>query len=850
MPTRLLTRHGVAVGEANGTVHVMAKGDSPTTMPAKQFDQLSSPTLPGPAATSAPGRLWAANLAAQAGAIKGNWSAPVIAAAAQQLAVSSLGARRAAALDAIALNQSSIVDSLQLSAWEISWYRAWTADAGGDVPGLLRWLETLPPTGYTMRINLLVRRASALLADPALAARAAALVLPFAAILPDAWALARALRAPSHDDPIGLPAYAGEVARVGGPAYASIEPIAEAIRHRQRLPQMPATAGPRLRAFDAYLAGQSGTSLDAAVDQLVPLPRVLLDDLITARSLTQLPGGRQPWSAEVTAYVRCRLDPGGADLAELRAAGFTAELARRFFLTGDTDELARLPEDDPDVRHYRALYALRTLGAAEEAGNLRPAARSILALAERLRSATAEHSQEAPAEFAADPSVWPLVQEAALRGGVTVSQDVRSRYPEFADWLELCGTQRLVFEGRWDEVIAAGRRVAAASGLESIRDEAENMVAFAEWQLGRPVEALQVLEDALRGEFTTGLVVNAALVAAEQGSLTALPYLDRAMRLSTDPRVRQGALSQAIGLWLQDDDVQDYPPQLAKMVHDALSAPQPDTDFHRTLLILSVNNDYGWLADASPHAEGKAQSDAVRYFRTRARVLSIKYKETLKDVAELLVALWPSHPDWVEREKTWMSELLIDLVHVDFGEAIGAVEPIEVLIKGNILGLAERLVLSAQAGAHLTVGLREARSALVAPEYERQLLFDPVTLFHSRRNELVPKLQEIVAEELAKCLVVSMLAVGSLVESQWVEFGENWDLLVQRERWDHANRYQIINLERALLNDIDPYIARVRHYVTVLKSLPMTEAQQEIRDTIDHSTARWSAESARLRSLL
>ena len=74
------------------------------------------------------------------------------------------------------------------------------------------------------------------------------------------------------------------------------------------------------------------------------------------------------------------------------------------------------------------------------------------------------------------------------------------------------------------------------------------MIAYAEWQLGHPDEALRVLDEAPDGQFTNGLVVNAALVAASMCCPLALPYLAKAMRLATDPAVRRGAVQRAIAL--------------------------------------------------------------------------------------------------------------------------------------------------------------------------------------------------------------------------------------------------------------------------------------------------------------
>src|SRR5581483_2517929 len=299
---------------------------------------------------------------------------------------------------------------------------------------------------------------------------------------------------------------------------------------------------------DAYLAGLAGSSLDGAVPALAALPVELLDELIDRRALTRVPPGAGPLAPSVTAYVRGRTEPGSATVAELREIRFTAELARRSFLAGEDAELAALPADDPAVRHYRALREFVRTKRIEEPEALRPNTRAVLQLVEALR----EQPGEVPDEIARDASCWPLLQDLAFRGELVLGDERRAKYPEFGAWIDLCKIQRLVFEGQWGDVIAAGRQLARTSRLERFTDEAQNMVAYAEWQRGSAGEAMRVLNEALAGQFTNGLVVNAALVAAEQGCLPALPHLTQAMRLATDPRVRQGAVSRAITLWLAD----------------------------------------------------------------------------------------------------------------------------------------------------------------------------------------------------------------------------------------------------------------------------------------------------------
>src|SRR5262249_7012013 len=150
----------------------------------------------------------------------------------------------------------------------------------------------------------------------------------------------------------------------------------------------------------------------------------------------------------VTAYVRARTEPGSASLAELREAGFSAELARRSFLAGDDADLATLP-DDPAVRHYRALREFVRTNQVEDPEALRPDARTLLRHVNTLRQAEAGQAGEVPDEIARDASCWPLLLDLAYRGELVLGEQQRASYPEFGAWIDLCKIQRLVFEGQW-----------------------------------------------------------------------------------------------------------------------------------------------------------------------------------------------------------------------------------------------------------------------------------------------------------------------------------------------------------------------------------------------------------------
>jgi hypothetical protein len=243
--------------------------------------------------------------------------------------------------------------------------------------------------------------------------------------------------------------------------------------------------------------------------------------------------------------------------------------------------------------------------------------------------------------------------------------------------------------------------------------------------------------------------------------------------------------------------------------------------------------------------------EALRYYTTKARTLGDGYKDRLDDVARIIVNRWKTtpRPSWLERERTWIAELLVDVVHTEFGKAVGVVGAIDILVDGQVLTLVEELILVVQAGAHLCVKVSDDGNE-IAEHAEQKRIFAPVRKYWARQGELTDAQRTFVGEEIARCVVIAMIAFGTSAEGAWQRFGELWDSLIQRERWDHQNRYTILGLERQALDQFEPYIVRCRAYVKALDGLELDEPQAEQRDLMTRVAGQWAKEIARLRSLL
>lgn len=846
---RMLRRNGIALRESDAAVAVLVKGDETVEMPLPEFDSASTVDVPGPLVGGAAGRLWRAFQAQAAGTLQAKWDPGTVHAAAVAHAVSSLGTRRAAALDAIAIGFPQALPSLGLSEPETSWYQARAAAAAGATPAAVGWLERLPSDTYAVRVPLLLTRVFDLLRDAELGARAAALIEAFTESDLDARALAAALAAPGAADVIGpLVTFAAAAEGADGQLAAWAMAITK--------PERPAVAFPdgvpTVSALDAYLASRTGAETGAGVGILRLIPMTLLDEMIDRGVIPPKLAGQPGWPVGNVAYLRCRLTPGEATEAELRSAGFNAELARRSYLAGDAGGLDALPGEDAAVRHYRALAGWRAGSGTEGLAGLRPEAGETLRQLARIRAAVkAGETPEITDRIAADPTCWPLLWDSALHGGLGLPARLAEQHPRFADWLELCQIQRMVFESHWPAVVDAGQALANRTALEITSDEALNMVAYAQFRQGRAATALRTLEDALSGRYTTGLLVNASIVAAAQGPAAAIAYLERVTVSEQDQAVCSGAYQRAAALWLCDSASQEYPEELRRMVRAALSLPQPD-DFHRTLLMLADHRDTEWLASADTivRSEGSEQEGAERYRRAWARAKTEGFDESVADVAKVLCALaQPSHrPVWVRAELRKFVNDLSEVVHTDFGEAFYTVPVIEALLAGGALEPVPQIMFAAQAGAHLAVYLSENGSC-VTPQDEQRLLFDTVRRYRELRPDLTEGGREYLELELARCVSAAARAVAQYAARQWDEGTNTWNRLVERQRFADANLYAINRMKTEVLDNLEPWVKRLQGYLSWMKDLPLEEPGRNLKSTMTEMAGEWSSEIRRLRQV-
>jgi hypothetical protein len=768
----------VVVGERPGSILLLDKGDLPTEVDAERFASMPVIPIESPGVLSASGRLWAAERARTSTLTKARWRADLVEAAAERFATIDLGARRAAAVDLAMLGLPDMA-YLRLTAAEMTWYRARAAAVQGDAIAMIDHLERLRG-GYPDRIRLIAVRFTEILCDPALAARAAAVLAPFEPASTYARAVRSALApTPAPDMPQILVRFARSSPVEGARRTASQIATADSV-------DAVSGAADALRRLNAYLLAQQD----------------------------------------------CRMNPGSVDDATLRRAAFVAELARRAYVRGDDDALTGLPERHEAVRHYRALREFVVSGQLDER-QLRPATAGVAMMTEDL-SLSFPFPREADEQIAADPSTWWYLRNSAMDGKITATDIVRSRYPRFAEWLDICHAHRVLRAGDWDRLLSEHTETAWADAAPHVRAAALNVLAYAHWQLGQSARGLELLDQALTAHPSVGLAVNGALIAGESSCLNALDYLARAMKLAKTAAERGAILARGIDLWIADPAVPDCPPTLVALIRGELSSGTAEGDVHRRLLLLALRHDRQWLASARL-ATG-ASPDSTRYLQARAAVeeqpTTSTYTEAANALADLLVHKQP--PVWAASEPGWLAGVLARAVS-QLDATADPVPAIARLTSLDALPLGIRLYLIAIGGRRL-IAASAARGREVQPEQLDKFVLAPIRTYQQRKSELGNDDRQHVAMALADCLGAAIAARVNLADAAVL----NLNRLAQTAAQDRPKM-------RTLLADLRRHMNICRNYLELAPIVPM---DRERLGVVRARLARLSADIDLIRPLL
>src|SRR5690606_33939995 len=208
----------------------------------------------------------------------------------------------------------------------------------------------------------------------------------------------------------------------------------------------------------------------------------------------------------------------------------------------------------------------------------------------------------------------------------------------------------------WSAALEAARTCLRFAVDETLRDEAHNLIAAAQWQLGNDEAASQALAVALDGEYTAALQVNYAVVASELEPQQAAAHLSKLVREAPDLPLRISAAMQAVRLWRSGQQWRQgdpLPADLAGAVRSRVVAPLESGTF-RDLVRLLATHDHQWLAVPGALAGSPHQSTLA------ARIWTANARGAEEFVKELAAALRGSPERWVEELRDQVIQDLVE----------------------------------------------------------------------------------------------------------------------------------------------------------------------------------------------
>lgn len=379
-----------------------------------------------------------------------------------------------------------------------------------------------------------------------------------------------------------------------------------------------------------------------------------LDDLIDAGQVSQADvAGLERRPDLDLIYVTARLNPAALSAAAVADLGWTSELDRRAAQTGSRSGQAAegavlasryLAGDDSVIESLRDRWPEAELAALRrDRAIVRSKVPSLPTDAELLfgkftRPAVLAHA-------------WEQLPEI---------EDGEPEQRRLAAALGLRKARQALWDAQWERAREWSREVLRLATDEDSRDEALNILACALWQEGDAAGALAALQQALAGEYTLNLAVNAALVAAELDPVAAAEHLGKIIREAPQADMKVAAAKIAVGSWMahQDqfaeltDDDGHLPPVLADPLRRLARDPIELDDF-RIIIELLARFDDDWLTTpgALRGCRWEGSVEATYYLASAAGPV---------DTAKALCTLTAAHPelDWLSAERERFIDLL------------------------------------------------------------------------------------------------------------------------------------------------------------------------------------------------
>jgi tetratricopeptide (TPR) repeat protein len=318
-------------------------------------------------------------------------------------------------------------------------------------------------------------------------------------------------------------------------------------------------------------SGRAVARLELSAEMIEALPLTVIDDLIDrglftgSASQVHLRSARSPDRG----YLALRVDPGSATDEQLAGPGGDAERSRRHVV----ECLAEGAE--PSSGPAATMVALRS-GRPVSGNEINALPVGWRATARELSEFLTTGDLGLAEQLAVDPTVLPVIAERLAGESQSLPRSGRLADLRARGYLE--DALSAVLEARWEDALNSAREVLGSSNREDLRDEALNLLACAQWQLGDDERAINALREALEGEYNASLQANIGVVAENLEPELAAEHLARLASEAPTVKSRHAAVMRGFGLWSRDQDEDDESPLPAPLRDAFRNIAQSDVE--------------------------------------------------------------------------------------------------------------------------------------------------------------------------------------------------------------------------------------------------------------------------------
>lgn len=565
----------------------------------------------------------------------------------RQMVTSDLQAQRLLAVDALRCHGwARVLDWLDLTESEKSWLRSIYHAETGDWSACFAELSRLPHQRYPARAQLLLQGRNALRALPAQRAS----VVETLQDQDEPWVRLLALWL-NGGDAIGL----NEVALAATDRSPRILQLVAALREGNSVRDFVDIA-PDARALDALTNTRpwavspsdiKGRTL-TYIDELIDRGQMNFRDIPNYRALLDGPGA---------AYVTARLDPRQLSDDEVEEYGPVTERERRALLRGELTITAQ--SDSPGLRKV-ALVEQALTGSREALNELRAQLRpEQLRILEDACGSIADGRFPDPGTLV-DRTLWPSLERELGPDRIAAASD-RASSPEsraFVAWASLRAAKGELHRWHWEAARDLAQSALRTSNEETISDEALNLIAAAQHQMGNHSVAFRALAKALEGEYNAALQSNAVSVATHAAPNEAAALLATLVAQAPDLDARLAAAQRGIRMWRESQGATPFPSDFVRALRHIIVEPIDMDDFTAIAEVLA-SEDEDWFANqgslrGSPHEK----APRTQFLRTRIR----DYAQAIRLLAKFLRSGSREDP-WLRNERDLMVGMVINAMH-------------------------------------------------------------------------------------------------------------------------------------------------------------------------------------------